>query len=101
MNIRCRFNLIESDSSAAPSFTLGLQHSDAISSSTPDECAYIPADSIAGDEIAKVTDSIASPARASNGTKPILSVTHTLTLVTQAAYSNRFYFIANKRRYEP
>ena len=31
--------LIESDSSAAPSFTLGLQHSDAIDSSTPDECA--------------------------------------------------------------
>ena len=81
--------MIESDSSAAPSFTLGLQHSDAIYSSTPDECAAssIPADSIAGDEIAKVTDSIASPARASDGTKPILSVTHTLTSVTQAAYS--------------
>ena len=47
----------------------------------------IPADSIAGDEIAKVTDSIASPARSSDGTKPILSVTHTLTSVTQAAYS--------------
>lgn len=48
----------ESDSSAAPSFTLGLQHSDAISSSTPDECvaSYIPADSIAEDEIAKVTN---------------------------------------------
>ena len=30
-------DLIESDSSAAPSFTLGLQHSDAIDSSTPDE----------------------------------------------------------------
>lgn len=44
-------------------------------------------DSIAGDEIAKVTDSIASPARTSDGTKPILSVTHTLTSVTQAASS--------------
>lgn len=56
--------MIESDSSAAPSFTLGLQHSDAIYSSTPDECAAssIPADSIAGDEIAKVTDSIAKSA---------------------------------------
>lgn len=29
--------MIESDSSAAPSFTLGLQYSDAIDSSTPDE----------------------------------------------------------------
>ena len=40
--------LIESDSSAAPSFTLGLQHSDAIDSSTPDECA---ASSIAVDSV--------------------------------------------------
>lgn len=68
-----------------------MQHSDDIYSSTPDECAAssITADSIAGDEIAKVTDSISSPARASDGTKPILSLTHTLTSVPQAAYSLR------------
>lgn len=46
-------SLIESDESPAPSFTLGLQHSDAIYSSTADECAAssIPADSIAANSI--------------------------------------------------
>jgi len=55
--------------------------------------SVLPLGSIAGDEIAKVTDSIASPARASDGTKPILSVTHTLTSVTQAEL-----FIINVQR---
>ncbi|KAK2980679.1 hypothetical protein RJ640_020200, partial [Escallonia rubra] len=52
-SIRCPYTIYKKEWS--PILISGLQHSDAIFSSTPDECAAssIPADSVAGDEIAR------------------------------------------------